>query len=85
MDKNYLDKVVDQIVNETTIVYDKGRLYTPFFPGRTLEYLYLTSKVHPYYFSKHCKNIYGLNRYEIVYVWDKYKRIIIDKLKDNGK
>ena len=34
-------------------------------------------------FSKHCKEVYGLNKGEIEYVWDEYKKIIKEKL-NNG-
>jgi len=31
MDNNYLDKVAEQIVSETRIDYDRGKVYTPFY------------------------------------------------------
>ena len=31
MSNNYLDKVIDQIVNETRIDYDRGKVHTPFY------------------------------------------------------
>ena len=83
MDNKFLDKVLDQIVRETRIDRDEGRLYTPFtlspIPSH-FTILHLPS----YLFSHHCKEVYGLNRYEIVYVWDKYKEIIRDKRDNNG-
>ncbi len=83
--KEFLDKVLDQIVGETRIDYDGDqRIHFPFFPT---EYVFLTSITisHPsllyifYPFSEHCKNVYGLNEEEIDYVWEKYKLIIKDK------
>jgi hypothetical protein len=83
MDKKFLHRVLDQIVSETTIDYDEGRMYTPF--------LFLSSPIFPISllfssfspivppFSKHCKNIYGLNEDEVKYVWDEYKKIILNK------
>ncbi len=79
MDKNYLDKVVDQIVRETRIDFE-GRLYTPF----TL--FDIPSLLHPLFFplfSQHCKEVYGLNEDEIDYVWRGYKVVIKDKI-NNG-
>jgi hypothetical protein len=84
MDKKFLHRVLDQIVSETTIDYDEGRMYTPFlslspFLVFSLHFpLLLPNPVPP--FSKHCKNIYGLNEDEINYVWDKYREIIKDKI-----
>lgn len=81
MDYKYLDKVVDQIVNETRLDRDERRLYTPF----TSISLYFPTTIHFYNptlfspFSEHCKNVYGLNKEETDYVWDEYKKIIIDK------
>lgn len=81
MDKNYLGKVVDQIVRETRIDYDEGSLYTPF----TL--FAIPSLLHPHFsslFSQHCKEVYGLNEDEIDYVWRGYKVVIRDKRDNNG-
>ena len=36
MDKKFLDKVVDQIVSETEIDYDKKEIYLPFFHSRPI-------------------------------------------------
>jgi hypothetical protein len=76
MDKRFLDKVVDQIVSETTIDYDEETIYYPFLPpsGFLLSSLY--SPFVLYNFWQHCKNIYGLNEEEIIYVWEKYRKII---------
>ena len=79
MDYKFLDKVIDQIVSETTIDYDKGRIYTP-FPSSFKFFIssYLLS------FIKHCEDVYGLNEQEIDYVWNEYKDIINDKIENNG-
>tara|TARA_R110001606_G_scaffold356433_1_gene507778 strand:- start:1038 stop:1310 length:273 start_codon:yes stop_codon:yes gene_type:complete len=89
MDKKFLDKVVNQIVNETMIDYrGKGKIFTPFsLPF----YLFLPfypsfSSISSSYrsnFFNHCKEVYGLNEQEIEYVWEEYKQIIIDKI-NNG-
>ena len=91
MDTKFLNKVVDQIVSETTIDYDEGRLYTPFSPI-SYHFSYLISFLQsPICYRPllhrllriHCKNIYGLNDDEVNYVWNEYKEIIIDKI-NNG-
>jgi hypothetical protein len=92
MSNNFLDKVIDQIVNETTIDYDdmeKGRMYTPFFHSEStyqpplvfilFSSLYSSNGVLFSFFSKHCEEVYGLNKEEIKYVWNEYKQIIIYK------
>tara|TARA_R110001599_G_scaffold95215_1_gene247073 strand:+ start:254 stop:526 length:273 start_codon:yes stop_codon:yes gene_type:complete len=90
MDYKFLNKVVNQIVNETMIDYrGKGKIFTPFsLPF----YLFLPfypsfSSISSSYrsnFFNHCKDIYGLNEQEIDYVWEEYKRIIKDKINSNG-
>ena len=80
MDKRFLDKVVDQIVSETMVDYEKERAYTPFYSY--IPYYSLSSFFYHYRssFTKHCNNVYGLNIEEIEYVWEEYKHIIKDML-----
>ena len=84
MDKRFLDKVVDQIVSETMVDYEKERAYTPFYSY--IPYYSLSSFFYHYRssFTKHCNNVYGLNIQEIEYVWEEYRRIIKDKIENNG-
>ena len=85
MDKKFLDKVVDQIVSETMVDYEKERAYTPFFYSSSIPSLFHLLFYHyrsP--FTKHCKNVYGLNKEETEYVWEEYRRIIKDKIENNG-
>ena len=85
MDKRFLNKVLDQIVNETTIDYEKGEIQIPFsdisidIPHSLLLH-HLDFHPFLFLFSDHCKNVYGLNKEETEYVWEEYKNIIIDKL-----
>ena len=87
MDKKFLDKVLDQIVSETEIDYEKGIIHFPFI-NRSL----FASSFNPPFFPsslslhlfKHCRDVYGLNNEESKYVWEEYKQIIKDKLKNNG-
>ena len=81
MDNNYLDKVIDQIVSDTSIEHAEEMLYTPFSPS--FYPLSLNFSLTPIHFSHHCKNIYGLNEREIKYVWKEYRNIIKDKI-NNG-
>ena len=84
MDKKFLHKVLDQIVNETRIDYDgeKGRMYTPLtFPSFSSP-LFLR-RFPPLSFIIHCGEVYGLNKEEVGYVWKEYRKIIKDKI-NNG-
>jgi len=87
MDYKFLDKVIDQLVRETEIHTEFGRIYTPISstPLRlpfSFGSLFFFS-VSPFFFSKHCRDIYGLNDDEIEYVWKEYRETIIDKI-NNG-
>jgi len=89
MENNYLDKVLDQILSETTIDYGKERLYTPFsphplYPNSSFHKPHNTSHLHHRLLRRHCREVYGLNDDEVNYVWNEYKNIIKDKL-NNGK
>lgn len=81
MDKKFLDKVIDQLVRETKIIDD--RVYTPFFSSFPSLFS-PSSSFYLYYFSFHCKEIYGLNEQEIEYAWYMYENIIKDKIESNG-
>jgi hypothetical protein len=86
MDYKFLDKVVEQIVSETEVDNDEGRVYTPFssslgFLFVSTSPLFLHSSTPPLSsFSKHCREVYGLNEDEVSYVWEEYKKIIKDKI-----
>jgi hypothetical protein len=89
MDKRFLHKVVDQIVRETRIDYDRRVIKTPLLPSRP--YLlpspfssFSSRLLASFSFSDHCRDVYGLNEEEINYVWEEYKRIIKDKINSNG-
>ena len=93
MDKEFLDKVVDQIVSETRIDYDKKEVYLPFFHSRPITvFRFLSTISPPGSFYRQCRDIYGLKKgyhesgqlfYEIDYVWEEYRNIIINKI-ENG-
>jgi hypothetical protein len=90
MDYKFLDKVVDQIVNETRINYEYmgGRIFLPSprppVPSITFFSLFFSPSTPFPSFSRHCEDVYGLNEDEIEYVWNEYKKIIKDKIKNNG-
>ncbi len=88
MDKKFLDRVLGQIVRETEIDYENERVYVPFisFPLFFIHFhkhhSFLSSRF--FSFSKHCRDIYGLNYEETEYVWVEYREIIKDKIENNG-
>ena len=89
MNYKFLHKVLDQLVSETEIdgsevirfpflsSLTSSSLFSHFFLSSFPLSLFLS-------FSKHCRNIYGLNKEEIEYVWEEYKQIIKDKIRNNG-
>ena len=80
MDKRFLDKVVGQLVSETTIDYDEERFLPPFsIPSSWFSPFLSHFSPHPS-FIIHCREVYGLNKEETGYVWDKYILLIKDKL-----
>ena len=91
MDKKYLNKVVDRLVRETEVDYEKKELYSPFnILSSTELYIAISSSLYTYClfqifssFAKHCEIVYGLNDDEVEYVWEEYKENIRDKV-NNG-
>ena len=83
MDKKYLNKVLDQIVNETIVDYDEGIVDTTYIPSPSNTHFFIRPFPPLSLFSHHCKEVYGLNVKEIEYVWGEYKNIINEKL-NNG-
>ena len=73
MDKKFLHRVIDQIVNETRIDGDTEIIYPPFAPIFPVA-INFNSYNNP--FSKHCRDVYGLTHQEILYVWREYISII---------
>jgi hypothetical protein len=82
MNLNHLNKIVDQLVNETGIDYEKNAVYnSTLFVSPSHPY-FLTKKSPLAIFSQHCRDIYGLTEPEIEYVWISYKSIMIDKIEN---
>ena len=88
MDYKFLNKVIDQIVSETMVNHETERIKVPF---RHLSYSFTLhfqlssfsarkTSVLLSSFSRHCKEIYGLDKDEVGYVWDEYVQIFRDKI-----
>ena len=87
MNNKFLDKVVDQIMSETSIIDNK--LHTPFsflsllFSSPILVLRHSSPSFDSYLlFSSHCKDVYSLNKDETEYVWEKYKKEIVSIIND---
>ncbi len=86
MNKEFLNKVLEQLVNETIMDYKKERISPPFSlpvffpipssPPFFSSLVFLFRSLVPVSFSRHCKNLYALNEQEIKYVWEEYKNTI---------
>ncbi len=91
MNKEFLNRVVDRIVNETRIDFTVGKMCTPFLlPSSSFLILscsfFFTPLPPPFTsFFEHCVGIYSLNRGEIDYVWNEYGNIIKDKIKNEQR
>ena len=82
MDIKFLDKVYSQILSETRII--GGKIHTPFSPtslsSSILFSLHLSFLLSSH--SKHCKEVYCLNKEETEYVWKKYKEGVTTLIND---
>jgi hypothetical protein len=83
MDYKFLNKVVDQIISETRIDYDMEEIQFPFFLPLVRSLLTFALLHLSLPFSKHCRDIYGLNEEETIYVWKEYREIVKDKIDNN--
>ena len=91
MGNKFLDKVLDQIVYETELVYDRGRLWY-IFPFSSQPWLWRNERLIELIdlnfelgneFDKHCRDIYGLSNDEIDYVYKEYSRNL--RVKNNNR
>ena len=81
MNKEFLHRVLDQIMSETMI--NNGNVF-PLFTSpilSPLSFFHFSLLFHTT-FLKHCKDVYSLNDKEIEYVWDKYKEGILTIIND---
>ncbi len=79
MNKDYLNKVVDILVDETTI--NNYGVNTPFSSFPFLDPPFLLNLIQsPTYFSEFVIDYYGLTEEEINYVWKQYRDIINNKI-----
>ena len=77
--KKYLDKVVEQLLRETEIDYEKRRINYPFFKNTTYSFLYSLPYSGP--FIRYCENIFPLSKNEMRYVYEMYVGILNSKIR----
>ena len=77
--KGYLDKVVEQLLRETDIDYEKWRINYPFFKDTTYSFQYTLPYSGP--FIRYCKNIFPLSKNEMRYVYEMYVGILDSKIR----
>ena len=98
--RKYLDRVVDILVRDTRIDYEKEKVYPPFYSNPFLSlsfFSYLSSLFYKHptpshssnhflqFFSRYCKDTYGIVGDELEYVWNQYRDIIKDKIRNNER
>ena len=74
MNKDYLNKVVEQLVSETII--DGNIVSTTFIPSFS-SFFHLSPHTS---FSEFVIDYYGLTEEEIKYVWEQYRNIINSRI-----
>lgn len=76
----FLDKVVEQLLRETEIDYEKWRINYPFFENTTYSFQYTLPFSGP--FIRYCKRIYGLTKEELRYVHFMYLGFLNGKVRE---
>jgi len=82
--KDYLNKVVEQLVSETTI--EGSIVWVPYSVLHQTLNSFPPLSYSPYppflffSFSSYVRNVYGLTEEETEYVWEQYRSIIHDKI-----
>ena len=96
VNKEYLDRVIDQLISETEIDWrdikssthgrNTIRVQSFFYDA---DFFHLFSDPDPEqnftfnrYFTKHCREVYGLTEKEIDYIWKEYINSIIYTIKN---
>ena len=77
--KKYLDKVVEQLLRETDIDYEKWRVNYPFFENTTYSFQYTLPFSGP--FIRYCESIFPLSNNEMRYVYEMYVGILDSKIR----
>lgn len=82
--KRYLDKVIEHLLRDTKIDYEKKEIRY-FFSRRLDSVLHGLPSLYAFSdFSDYCKNMFGLTEDEIDYVWYGWYDIMLDKI-NNGQ
>jgi hypothetical protein len=84
--EKYINYVVEDLVKNTRIDYDKERIYFPFFSFPYSPSLFLILPPTPHHFpsssfSKYVQKRYGARDEEMDIIWDQYKERIKSLIK----
>jgi hypothetical protein len=94
-ENKFLDTIVDQLLAETYIDYEKEKVTPPSllhphgspqdgaFSFKYLPHLF-SILPYPISFGTHCREIYGLTAKETQYVWNTYKSIMEDEINSSN-
>jgi hypothetical protein len=86
VDHKFLNKVLEQIISESTIDYEMKKVYPPFSYGYTSTSCFSTPTFTPIIinmpidsrflytpFQKHCEEVYSLkNKNDLLYIWTNF-------------
>jgi hypothetical protein len=78
--------IAQDIADKTIFGYERISLSTPSFSNSSLTLLLAFLPIPsspPTFLFKHCKDMYGIDADDVQYVWDEYRKIINDKIKNN--
>lgn len=80
--EKYLQFVINDLVNDTKIDYDKRLFSLPFYSNTRTHFSMLRNELNfaDPNFNYYCRNRYGLSKDEIDYVWRNYRSIIENKI-----
>lgn len=89
-EKEYINKVLRNIVRGTMFDFDKKTIRFPFLHHTFLIEYFFSKNVNPSTyligpFFGYCKNQFGLTNGEIEYIWEKYMSIIYNTIIENGE
>ena len=77
--KKYLDKVIEFMVEDTIVDNEKEMVIFPFYEQQAHIWLVMDFRRPPLPFIEYCKDMWGLTKNEIEYVWEPYRNIIQNK------
>lgn len=78
--KDYIDKVLNQLLKETEIDIEEELVYFQYIPSK---YSLTQPLSIPFLFRMYCRDNYGLTDIEIQNLWKEYKRKLLTIIRTN--